>query len=426
VDLPAIAGDGREVPATAAGVAAAVDGLLAARERLARRPTRDVLAALDELVRRWLEPESQWRRRAEVELAERTGFAPAMLREGLPRLLAPLGGGAIARLLLEELGERGARESLVGPRLVAHVLPGNVPALAAGAICLALAMRAAVLVKPGREERAFAPLFAASMAEVDPELAACVAVRYWPGGSGEIEEAAFARADVVEASGGDEAIAALRPRVRGRFLGRGGRVSFAAIGREIAAERAALAQAVRGIAEDVSIWDQCGCLSPQVVFVESAPGDGVERAAAALAEALADLARRWPPRRVSLDQQAAILRFRNAVEWGLEGETGGRVLAGGDMGWTLTVEREPALRPTCLHRTVRVQPVADLADLPRIAVPLRSWLEGAGLAVGDERFGETTGALVAAGLHRVCRAGEMQRPDLGWKPGGIPRVAAWL
>lgn len=426
MDASARARDGGEAPVTAAGLRAAVDSLLAAREEQARRPTGEVLAALERVVGGWLEPASPWRQRAEAALAEETGLAPAMLRDCLPRLLAPLGGDALGRLLAGELGEGAATASRERPRLVAHVLPGNVPALAASALCLTLALRAAALVKPAREERVFAPLFAASLAEVDAGLADCVAVHYWPGGAGELEAAAFERADVVEVSGGDEAVSAVRARARGRCVGRGARVSFAAVGREIVADGTSLEEAARRIAEDVSIWDQRGCLSPQVVFVEAAGERDLERAAEALAAALAALARRWPPRPLSLDEQARLRRFRQAVEWGVEGEPGGRVLAGEALDWTVVVEREAALRPTCLHRTLRLQPLGDLGRLAAALQPARPVLEGAGLAVGAERFESLARALAAAGVHRVCPAGELQSPDLGWKPGGIPRVAAWL
>lgn len=400
-------------------ISADLDALLAARETIARRPTADLLAGLDAAVAAWLAPDSLWRRRAEVALADETGFAPAMLRDGLPRLLAPLRAPALALLLREELGEREA----IGPRLIAHVLPGNVPALAAPAICAALAVKAAVLVKPGHEERSFAPLFAQSLTEVDAELGACVRVRYWPGGAHAVEDEVFARADAVEVAGGDLAVAAIRPRVRGRFLGRGARVSFAALAREVIADAGELARAARGIAEDASIWEQRGCLSPQVVFAEVANEAELERVADALAVELDEYARRWPPRTLALEEQAAVLRFRQAAEWGFGAGGAERLVCGHELTWTLAIEGHAALEPTCLHRCLRLQPIADLAGLPEVLAPMRPWLEACGLAAGEERSRTLTSALRAGGVHRVCGCGEMQSPDLSWKPGGLPRIA---
>jgi len=400
-----------------------LDRLVAAREKLRRRPVAEILAALDELIARWLMPGSCWMARAQEVLAARAGLAPAMLRDGLPRLLEPLGGDAIGRLLDAELGRRDAGEA--APRLVAHILPGNVPALAASAICLSLAVRAAALVKPGAGEPWFAELFAASLAEVDADLGACVAVRYWAGGSADVESEIGARADAVDVSGGDDAVAVWRARTHGIFVGRGARLSFAAVGREVIADGAARVRTAQAIAEDISIWEQRGCLSPQVVFVESVAAADVDQTARALAAALDEYAQRWPPRPMSLDEKAAVLRFRQAAEWGLGDEPGARLVSGG-AAWTILIERAAQLRPSCLHRAVRLQPIADLATLPLVVEPMRPWLEAAGLAVDSARLTALAADLGRAGVHRVCRAGEMQRPDLSWKPGGIARVASWL
>lgn len=402
-----------------------IEALRAARERLRRRSLDEILEGLARVIECWLAPGSPWLAEAENLLAAHTGFARAMLHEGLPRMLEPLRGDAIGRLLDEELGDRGVIEH-GAPALVAHVLPGNVPALAAIATCLTLAVKAAALVKPGAEERWFAPLFAASLAEVDVDLAGCVAVRYWPGGASEIEDEIFAAADLVEVSGGDDAVAAIRARVRGRFVGHGSRLSFAAIGREILADAASLAGAAVAIAEDIAMWNQRGCLSPQVVLVETSSAEGIDSAVEALATALDEVAHRWPLGMPSLEERAALLRFRQAAEWGVAGEPGARLVSGAGGAWTILVERAAQLRPTCLWRTVRLQPAADLAELLPVLAPMRPWLEGVGLAVAPARFETLAPILRAAGVRRVCRTGLMQRPDLGWKPGGMPRLAAWM
>ena len=119
-----------------------------------------------------------------------------------------------------------------------------------------------------------------------------------------------------------------------------------------------------------------------------------------------------------------MLRFRHQAEWDMA--TAGHVVAGDALRWTIVVESQAALRPTCLHRTVRLQPVTSLPAVVHAVEPMRPWLEAAGLAVDPSRHAEIVAAFSAAGVHRVCRAGEMQRPDLSWKPGGRPRVADWM
>ncbi len=403
-----------------------VERLLAARERVARRPAGDVISVLDRVAEAWLAPDSPRRRRAERVLAASTGFSLPMIRRGLPRLIEPLRPPAIEHLLDRELGDRWRRIPASGPRLIVHVLPGNIPALAATALSLSLAVRAAALVKPGAGDPACAALWVQSIIAEDEELGACAAAVYWQGGAEEIERAAFEKADVVDATGSDEAIAALRSRVPGRFVGRGNRMSFAFVGAEVASDPSLRAAAARAIGEDVSLWDQRGCLSPQVVLVE-----GDRRALHGVGEELAAALRTWatelPPRPLSLEERAAVLRFRQELEWeAMARQKPVRLLCGESLTWTVAVEGEAALRPTCLHRTLRVQPVASPEEAAAAARLVRPWLEAAGLAVSGERFDAVEAVFRAAGVPRVCPAGEMQRPDLSWQPGGQPRVAAWF
>jgi hypothetical protein len=210
--------------------------------------------------------------------------------------------------------------------------------------------------------------------------------------------------------------------VSGRFVGRGSRLSLAAVGRELMANSAALQAAMAALAEDVAIWEQRGCLSPQVLLVETDSAASLARVAEALLAALDQRARVWPPPGLSVDEKAAVARFVNAVEWGVEGEEQARVVRGS--GGIVVVGG--ALRPTCLHRTVRVNAVAELETIGSMlgSSPIR--VESVGLAVDAARSSAVRAALIEAGVPRPCALGEMQRPDLSWKPGGVARVKEWM
>src|SRR6185369_2697932 len=151
---------------------------------------------------------------------------------------------ALANLVAAEAGGRR------GPELILHVLPGNLPALAAIPAALSLAVGSAVLCKPGAGDRVFPELFAASIRERDAQLGECIAACYWPGGDRACEGVALGAADLVVASGNDATIADLAARARGRFIGHGHRVSFAVVATEIARETTAAHAAAARLAED--------------------------------------------------------------------------------------------------------------------------------------------------------------------------------
>ncbi len=401
-------------PPDATALAHDVAALRAARPALAARPRAEVLASLADVVEAWLAPQSVWMARAVAALPAATGYSPPMIRHALPALLEPL--RRLPELVAAEAGGR------CGPGLILHVLPGNLPGLAAVPMALSLAVGSTALLKPGRGDRAFPPLFVESIAAHDPQLADALAVHYWPGGERAREDAALAAADLVVAAGDDAAITALANRARGRFIGHGHRVSFAVVSREQAGDVAAAS----ALAEDVATWDQRGCLSPQLCFVE---GDRDDAAAFAqlLFSALAALADSLPPAELLIGERLAIRRWRDSAAWeSFGGEPCVLHALADEAGGSVVLDGRPRFQPSPLGRSLRVMPVRRVADIAALIAAARPWLECAGLAAPSERWDERAAGLRAGGVHRVCRLGEMQRPPLDWRQGGRPRLADWV
>lgn len=413
---------------TADELTGTLERLREARRELARRPHKEIVAALERVVEAWLEPESRWRREAEALLPACTGFSPEMIRAALPTMIEPLRAPALRELLAKEVGrtdEIEARLERGAPRLIVHVGAGNLAGGAAIPVVLSLALRAAALIKPASVDRVFPGLFRRSLAACDPLLGQCVAVHYWPGGAREIEERAFRAADLVIASGSDATIEDLRARCPARFLGFGHRISFAIVTGEIAADRSASRAAAADLAHDVSLWDQRGCLSPQICLVEG----GHDTAGAfgeMLADELAAQARMLPPGRLALDERLELRRFRDEAEVRQLGDPACRLLASaGNLDWTVVVE-PPAFLATPLHRSVRVQALPDLGRLDSLLAPHRNWLEACGLAAPPARYDALASRIASSGVHRVCPLGHMQHPPLDWRQGGVARLGAWL
>jgi len=402
-----------------------------ARRRLRRRAVDDVLASIDRIVVNWLDPNYELRQVAERALPAVTGFSAAMIGHGLPLLIEPLRAVAIGTLLDDELGNRGVLDTwrdgrrALGPALVAHVMSGNIPALAVTSMLLSLAVKSAALVKSATGDLVFPALFAASVDAVDEELGHCLVATHWPGGDRAIEEVAFAGADVVVGSGSDTAIAAIGARVPGRFIGHGHKISFAAIGAESLADADAAQHLARRLAYDVSLWDQQGCLSPQLCYVESGGRVSPTDFAHMLANGLRHYAGELPPRALNFEERAAVSRFRQEAEW--RGTSTPALLATTDTtDWTVSIEDNAEFVPSCLHRCIRVKVIDTLSDVGAAVLPHSRYLEAAGVAVGEQRFEQIAEMLAACGVHRICPIGAMQRPPLSWQQSGRPRVADWI
>jgi hypothetical protein len=357
-----------------------------------------------------------------------TGFSVEMIRRALPFQIEPLRAPRLRRLLDAEIGEKAFRsERPAGiPNLTVHVLPGNLPGLAAIPIALSLSLKSAALVKAASGDRIFPALWARSIDEIDPELGACVAACYWPGGDRACEEIAFAAADLVIVSGDDASVADARTRCKGRFIGHGHRISFAVVTREVLADVELAEKAANALALDVALWDQRGCLSPQVCFLETT-FEEAHLFTTRLAGAFERQVRLLPPRRLSVAEQVAVRRFRDEAEWeNIGGRRRDVILPETTLDWSIVVEAQPIFRPTPLCRSLRVLPLPHVGELTSALRPLRSFLQAAGVACSAGRQDEVEGLLKQAGVSHVSPLGEMQRPPLAWRQGGRPRIADWI
>ena len=379
----------------------------AGAETLAALGADRLLAAWAGAVAAFRDPESPERRGLDPALARTCRLSPAGLAAGLEAVLGGVAREPADRVLA------AARALPAPPRTpVLVILAANLPALAVQPLLPALALRRPVVLKSPSAEPLFAPAFAAALARHEPALGEAVAAVTWPGGATDLEAPLLAAAGRVVAYGEQATLDDLERRAPGKLLGYGPKTSLAIVGGD-----ADLHPTAAGIARDVALFDQRGCLSVAAVYTA---GDA-EALAARLATELAKLATAWPPGPLDLAAAAAVRQLREEaalrglLHWEAAPHAG---LAGG----TVVLEPDPGFRPTPGLRTVRVHPLADLARLPKILGAWQGRLQGAALA------GEAAEALEPAlrrlGLCRFAPPGELQTPDAAWHNGGVDPLAA--
>jgi len=288
------------------------------------------------------------------------------------------------------------------------VLASNLPGLAVQPLLPALALRRPVLLKSPSAEPLFAASFLAALAEREPRLAGAVAAVSWPGGDPRLEEPVLAGVGRVIAYGDAPAVADLELRAPGKVVSYGPRTSRAVIGGAVNPERVAA-----GLARDIALFDQRGCLSVGAVYTAGDP----EILAGLLEEALRERARRWPPGPADAVSLAGVQQIR------LEAEMRGlrmsrlQILDG-----TVLVDPDPAFRPSPGLRTVRIHPLADLSVLQETLAAWKDRLQGAALA-GEDAW-RLADRLAGLGVSRCTAPGDLQSPDASWHNGGISPLAA--
>jgi hypothetical protein len=299
-----------------------------------------------------------------------------------------------------------------------QIVAGGVPGVGVTALLRSLVVKGPTLLKPGRGDVLLPTLYARSLAAVDPTLADALAVVYWPGGSTEHEDAALARADVVTVYGSDETVRRVRARspATARLVEYHHRVSVGIVGREALAP-ALIEATASDVATAVSMYDQRGCVSPQVVFVEQGGSGSPADFAEAIARALADAETRLPAGRLDTAQASALQQARASAEL-LAASRHGFVRHGHASPWTVVLESTPQPPMPTAGRFVRVRPVADARELPDLLAPLGAHLQTVGVAGLGDRVEGVARALGEIGASRVAPFGAVAYPPAWWHHDG--------
>lgn len=417
---------------TPAELAAILQRLRAQADALRARPVADLYRTLGRVGARFLDDDDPLRREALAALPEAARVSAAMARVILDGMARDWTADPLRRTVERELDDPRVLDGLtdgvmaVGPELCVQIVSGSVPGVSVHALLRSLLVKAPTLLKPGRGDALLPRLFARGLGEEDAALADALEVVYWPGGATDLEATALGAADVVVVYGSDDTVADLRARTPAptRFVGYHHRVGVGVVGREAlvvegyGGSRSAVEEAAADLARSVALFEQRGCVCPQLVYVEEGGEIGPSDFAGILAEAFSALEEELPGPPVSLEEAAARQQLRGTAE--LQAASGAVELhhGGEDGSWTVILEREPLAGPAGGARTVRIRPIADAMDLAEALEPLGSHLQSVGYAGLGDRLGRVAEAVGRTGASRVAPFGALSFPPPWWLHDG--------
>jgi hypothetical protein len=407
---------------------------------LAARSTDSLVKILDEVAEGWLQPHNSFRKLA-LELGpEKTGFSRATLEKGLDNYFRQLTHDNFHLLLQQEFGdvkrldkfaatsaeEKSNRAAMaVGPEFLVHIAAGSIPNPTLTSIVFGLLTRSAQFVKCASGSSFLPRMFAHSIYDAEPKLGACLEIAEWRGGNAALESALFAEADCVTATGGDETLAAIRAQlpVKTRFLGYGHRVSFGFVAAEVLHGSRAK-KIVAAAADDVVAWNQLGCLSPHVFYVENGGDVMPMRFAELLAEELewreaVEPRGNLPPEvAFNIASRRGIYEVRAAHS----PETTRHWCSKNSTAWTVVFEADTRFQMSCLNRFIYVKAVSNITAALHGADEIRGKVSTVGVAAPEEKITEIAAQLARWGATRVCPLGQMQNPPLTWRHDGRPAL----
>jgi hypothetical protein len=429
-----------EAALTPALVGEAAQALKQNREKyLSRRPTSALVDTLCAVGQSWLSHGNTFRKMA-LEQSGSTGFSRATLAAGLDSFFNQLTPENFGALLEQDLGhsqrldkltvskpeERTNRAAIAtAPELIAQIGAGTLPVSVLQTMVLAVLLRSAQFVKCASGSSLVPRLFAHSLYEADPKLGACIEVAEWRGGSTELERSLFLESDCVVASGTNETLADIRQRLpaKARLVSHGHKVSFAFVANR-ALTKFGCGKIVTRAALDVTAWNQLGCLSPHVIYVENAGEVSPEEFAEKLSHEFA--ARETVDSRgpLPIDASATIASRRAFYEMRAAHSPGTRLWASPEStAWTVIYEDDARFQASCLNRFIYVKAVRDLTEALQGADSVRGSVSTIGLAAPEDEAPELAFAMARWGATRVCPLGQMQSPSLLWRHDGRPALA---
>ncbi len=405
------------------------DVLDGGREALLGRSAAEIARVLGRVGGRFLDPEDPVRRAAVELLPATSGLSPAMAEAVLDGMASDWTADRLEGMLVAELGGGEAVDGFVrtghgqaraiGPRLCTQIVSGSVPGVGVTALLRSLVVKGPTLLKPGHGDVVLPVLFASALREEDPDLADATAVIYWAGGSEHLEDVALRAADVVTVYGDDDTIVSLRARspATALFVPYHHRVSLAVVGRD-ALTPESVRRAACDAAGAVAFFDQRGCVSPQVVYVEEGGEVTPRRFAAELAGSLAELEKRLPGGTLDALEASTIHQLRGTAELRAASGDGVEVHHGGPAAWTVIYDPAPASAASCVGRVVRVKPVRDLLQVATLAAPFREHMQTAGVVGCGDRLEALANALARVGLTRVAPLSAVPFPPPWWHHDG--------
>ena len=400
-------------------------------------PTEQIITMIARLAENWRDDHFPFRKMALESNAEKTGFSSASLAHGMDRFFLRITEDNLHNLMTQEFGDSRRMDSPLGtpeeradnrvsmargPELITLVAAANLPSLTIMSMIQGLLIGSAQFIKCPEGSGYIPKLFAHSLYDAHPKLGACIELASWTGGEEVLEKSLFEESDCVVATGRDETVTSVRSRIlpHQRFVGYGNKVSFAYIQKDMFS-RAMAKELAKNAAQDVASWNQLGCLSPHLIYVEKGGSVSPEMFSEMLAEALEQIETTQPRGDISHSQEDHITYKRNFYESRSAGTGDVRQWKSeSDTSWTVVYEEDPLFTTSCLNRFIHVKTVKDVEEMLRVAEMARGQVSTVGLSAPKNDAESIVKKFAYWGVTRICPIGQMQNPPLGWRHDGRP------
>ena len=391
----------------------------------------EIVRVIDQAILRLLDVNNEDRKRIDTLLPIATGMDATMLRLNFSQYLQTFRALQLHRFIAEDFSNpkmldefqpriTGGWTKAVGAELITHIWAGNVPGLPLWSLISGLLVKSGTIGKVSSAEPICASIFAKVLVDIEPRLAGCLSIIWWPNEDTNTAIHLFQQSDIVLAYGGNMALAAVQAQVpvTTRFLPHGHKLSFGMVSASaLSVVRAKHIAALAAL--DIVRYEQQGCYSPQMFYVERGAQVSPQEFAQTLCGEMATLAHKYPRTSLSIEEALHIASWRELHEFAMLQSPAVKVLGDKKDAFVVVYSDVPvSLNPSPLNRCVTVVAVDSLLDVMPLLKDQRSYLQTVGLATDPETLLALGDALAQAGVTRICAIGEMTSPAAGWHHDG--------
>ena len=398
---------------------------------LKEQTTNVIIELIDAAIERFLNRDDPVRQKAEQLLPLITGFDAEMIRLSLTDYLKTFRKPQLQRFINEDFANpkilddfqpimKGGFAKAFGPDCLLHIWAGNVPGLPLWSLISGLLVKAGNIGKVSSSEPLFASLFVKLLIEIEPKLSDCLAVLWWEGGTTDQEIILLKNTDVVLAYGDNNTIKQIQDRtpITTRYLAYGHKISFGVISATVLDAQKSWAVAHKA-ANDIARYDQHGCYSPHVFFVEFGGLISPQNFAEYIAHELSCFENKFPRRNLNTRESIQVAEWRNNQELEAISDPKNIIMSNEVGSWTVSFsENAENFSLSGLNRTIRVIGIDSLDQIIPLISPYKKFLQTVGIAASPIELFRISEQLGQNGVTRITGLGSMTAPEAGWHHDG--------
>ncbi|MBF0406763.1 MAG: AMP-binding protein [Candidatus Riflebacteria bacterium] len=390
-------------------------------------PIERILDVLEKVSKIWSDKEHPFVKKALQLLPEMIGFSREMVLLGIEAVSEICCRTNLEKRLDCELGnrkytdswvydeKRGIELKTVPHGVLLHISAGNVFVGAIDSLISGIVTKNVNILKMSSADTLFPVLFLESIRESDPEniIWPFQCLINWRGGDSDFEEILFDSSLTVVFWGGKEALKSIRAKCGEniRFVENGPRFSFA-VGDGNYLKYFSTDSFIRGLAKDISTWDQHACSSPHLVYLLNSDEKTTDSFIENLFNEMKFFSENLPQGKLDFDQKVEIRKIRSIAEMSSVYDST-KLFCPDDFSFSIIREPKKEFRISSLNRVIYVKNLDSAAELKEFIFPLSAYLQTVGICLSPELRHEVTEILEKLGVKRFTEWGGMSSGKTG-------------